>query len=167
VSGNLTFAFNPDKLVCEGQTVGANNQPVDPTDMAALVFDPTDILNVNGQPVGRVRCARFPDQDETNTATTPFTTAPDNYVNLPCHNGESGPKRDCGFGPQPASPPRLRRGVDREPSVPHARLEAGAAHLRAQRGTRGRRVLHVPGLRVQQHRRRGRRVGVLQLPGGT
>ena len=39
--------------------------------MAALVFDPTNILKVNGQPVGRVRCHRFPDQDEANTATAP------------------------------------------------------------------------------------------------
>jgi hypothetical protein len=69
VSGNLTFAFNPDRLICEGQTVGSNNQPVDPTDMAALVFDPTNILNVNGQPVGRVRCNRFPNQDAANTAS--------------------------------------------------------------------------------------------------
>lgn len=101
VSGNLTFAFNPDKLICEGQTIDSNNNPVDPTNMAALVFDPTNILNVNGQPVGRVRCQRFPGQDEANTATVPFNSEPGSYVNLACHNGELGPKRDCGFQPVP------------------------------------------------------------------
>ena len=76
MSGNLTFALNPDKLICEGQNIDSNNNPVDPNNMAALVFRQTNILNANGQPVGRVRCKRFPDQDEANTATVSFTTAP-------------------------------------------------------------------------------------------
>jgi hypothetical protein len=100
VSGSLTFALNPDQLICEGQTIGSDNKPVDPTDMAALVFDPTDILNADGQPVGRVRCKRFPNQ-EGNTSSVPFTTAPGSYVNLGCHNGELGPRRDCGFEARP------------------------------------------------------------------
>jgi hypothetical protein len=101
VSGNLKFALNPDKLICEGQTIDSNNKPVDPTNMAALVFNQTNILNANGQQVGRVRCKRFPDQDETNTASVSFTSSPGSYVDLACHNGELGPKRDCGFQAQP------------------------------------------------------------------
>ena len=107
VSGDLTFALNPDKLICEGQTIGSDNQPVDPTDMSTLVFDPTHILNANGQPVGRVRCKRFPNQ-EGNTSSVPFTAAPGSYVNLPCTTGNWVPNGIAASRPGPASTPACR-----------------------------------------------------------
>ena len=36
----LTFVSNPDQFLCEGNTLDINNNPVDPTDLSALVFDP-------------------------------------------------------------------------------------------------------------------------------
>src|SRR5207248_6068511 len=52
----LTFDSNPDQFLCEGQTLDANNNPVDPLDLTAIAFDPTSFIAENGLPQSRIRC---------------------------------------------------------------------------------------------------------------
>jgi hypothetical protein len=84
-------------MLCEGQTLNASNQPVDPTDFSSLVFDPTNIMNENGQTVGRVRCDFFKNWNADNVGSIPLSHGPGSFVNDTCARGQIGPKRECGF----------------------------------------------------------------------
>jgi hypothetical protein len=95
----LTYTLNPQQFLCEGQTLGGNNQPVDPTDLSALVFDPTSLKDDNGNPISRIRCNFSPNYAANNVGNVSVSQGPGSFVNDACTRGQVGPNRDCGFTP--------------------------------------------------------------------
>ena len=95
----LTFVSNPDQFLCEGNTLDINNNPVDPTDLSALVFDPTNppVYDSNGDLVSKVRCAFYNNWNAGNTGSVQVSSPGGSFVTDPCDRGQIGPKRDCGF----------------------------------------------------------------------
>jgi len=96
---DLTNVLNPQQFLCEGQTLDANNQPVDPTNLSALVFDPTSLTDAQGNPISRIRCNFSPNYAANNVAHVSVSQGPGSFVNNPCDRGQVGPLRDCGFTP--------------------------------------------------------------------
>lgn len=94
---DLTFQSNPEQFLCEGQTLGSNNLPVDPLDLSALVFDPTLFTDPLGNIVSRVRCAFPGTWNANNLGALSIASATGSFVTEPCTRGQIGPKRDCGF----------------------------------------------------------------------
>jgi hypothetical protein len=89
-----------DLALCEGQTLGANNQPVDPTNLSALVFDPTSLVDALGNPISRIRCNFSPNYAANNVGHVSVSQEQgSSFVNDPCDRGQAGPLRDCGFTP--------------------------------------------------------------------
>jgi hypothetical protein len=96
---DLTFNVNPEHFFCEGQTLGANNQPVDPTNMSSLVFDPTTDRDPEGNVIGRVRCD-LPGNWHSNDVVSASIAESGTFINQTCTRGQIGPKRDCGWRPE-------------------------------------------------------------------
>ena len=97
----LTFDSNPDQFLCEGQTLDANNNPVDPLDLADIAFDPTSFIAENGLPQSRIRCL-FPSLWQVNNhGETQISSPGGSFVTDPCTRGQIGPVRDCGFQAAP------------------------------------------------------------------
>ncbi|HKW15910.1 MAG TPA: lysyl oxidase family protein [Terriglobales bacterium] len=96
---DLIYTMNPQQFLCEGQTLGANNQPVDPTDLPDLVFDPTSLTNDQGNPISRIRCKLAPNYAANDVGKISVSHGPGGFVNDACERGQAGPKRDCGFTP--------------------------------------------------------------------
>jgi hypothetical protein len=96
---DLTYTMNPQRFLCEGQTLDINNQPVDPTDLSDLVFDPTSLHDAQGKPISRVRCQFAPNYAANNVAKVSVSQGPGGFVNNACDRGQVGPLRDCGFTP--------------------------------------------------------------------
>lgn len=93
----LTFRFNQDGFLCEGQTVLDEN--------GQLIWEPTGLRNQQGMPLSRPQCDFVDDWYATNEGTREVTVAPmGSYVTEPCQNGEIGPRRNCGFIEQPLPP---------------------------------------------------------------
>ncbi len=95
----LTYTLNPQQFLCEGQTLDINNQPVDPTNLSALVFDPTSFTDDQGNPISRVHCNFAPNYAANNVGSVSVSHGPGSFVNDPCTRGQVGPNRDCGFTP--------------------------------------------------------------------
>ena len=96
---DLTYALNPEQFLCEGQPLDINNQPVDPTNLAALTFDPTSFVDANGSPISRIRCRFAQNYAANNVGSVSVSQGPGGFVNDPCTRGQVGPLRDCGFTP--------------------------------------------------------------------
>jgi Lysyl oxidase len=96
---DLTFQLNPDQFLCEGQPLDINNQPVDPTNLSALVFDPTSLQDAQGNTISRMRCQFAPNYAADNVGKVAVSHGPGGFVNDPCERGQVGPLRDCGFTP--------------------------------------------------------------------
>lgn len=98
---DLMFESNPDQFLCEGATLGSNNQPVDPLNLSALVFDPTTFVDSQGRTVSRIRC-NFPSTWHDNNVGRVSVVSPSgSFVTDPCTRGQIGALRDCGFAPKP------------------------------------------------------------------
>jgi hypothetical protein len=96
---DLSYVLNPQQFLCEGQPLDINNQPVDPTNLAALVFDPTSFQDANGNPISRIRCQFAPNYATNNVGSVSVSQGPGGFVNNACDRGQVGPLRDCGFTP--------------------------------------------------------------------
>jgi hypothetical protein len=96
---DLTFQLNPQQFLCEGQPLDINNQPVDPTNLSALAFDPTIFKDAQGNPISRVRCQFAPNYAANNVGKVSMSQGPGSFVNDDCSRGQIGPLRDCGFTP--------------------------------------------------------------------
>jgi hypothetical protein len=99
---DLTFKLNAEQFLCEGQTLGANNQPVDPTDLSMLVFDPTSLKDPQGNTISRIRCLAPSNWAADNFGSTSVSSEPGSLINDQCIRGQIGPNRDCGFDAQRA-----------------------------------------------------------------
>jgi hypothetical protein len=95
----LTYTLNPKQFLCEGQTLDVNNQPVDPTNLSALVFDTTSLTDAQGNPISRIRCNFSSNYAANNVGQVSVSQGPGGFVNNPCDRGQVGPLRDCGFTP--------------------------------------------------------------------
>jgi hypothetical protein len=95
---DLTFDSNPDQFLCEGQTLDASNNPVDPHDLANIAFDPTSAVDAAGNTVSRIRCAFAANWSGDNHGSTRIASAKGSFVTEPCARGQQGPLRSCGFG---------------------------------------------------------------------
>jgi hypothetical protein len=90
ISENLRFEVNPDGFLCEGQPVldSAGNP----------IYDPTEFVTEQGEPVNRPRCNFAPGYAANNVATRPVTVPSEGgLVTSPCARDQTGPLRDCGF----------------------------------------------------------------------
>lgn len=97
---DLTFKLNAQQFLCEGQTLGADNQPVDPTALSKLVFDPTAFTDPQGNTISRIRCL-FPSNWAANDlGSISVSSEPGSFINDQCIRGQIGPNRDCGFDAQ-------------------------------------------------------------------
>ena len=96
---NLIYQLNPEQFLCEGQPLNANNQPVGPTDLSALVFDPSPFQDAQGNRISRVRCKFAPNYAADNIGSVSVSHGPGSFVNDACTRGQIGPQRDCGFSP--------------------------------------------------------------------
>ena len=96
---DLTYTLNPQQFLCEGQPLDINGQPVDPTHLSALVFDPTPFKDSQGNPILRIRCQFAPNYAANNVASVSVSQGPGGFMNDPCERGQVGPLRDCGFTP--------------------------------------------------------------------
>ena len=96
---DLTYTLNPQQFLCEGQTLDSNNNPVDPTDLSALVFDPTSFTDAQGNPISRIRCKFSPNYAANNVGHVSVSQGPGSFVTNTCDRGQAGPLRDCGFTP--------------------------------------------------------------------
>jgi hypothetical protein len=76
-----------------------NNQPVDPTNLSALVFDPTSLQDAQGNPISKMRCQFAPNYSANNVAKVSVSQGPGSFINDVCDRGQIGPLRDCGFTP--------------------------------------------------------------------
>jgi lysyl oxidase len=95
----LTFVSNQDQFLCEGQTLGVDGAPVSPTNLSALVFDPTNppLYDSAGNVVSRVRCAFYNNWNSNNLGSTDVMSPGGSFVTDSCDRGQIGPRRDCGF----------------------------------------------------------------------
>src|SRR5262249_57697316 len=98
----LTFVSNPDGFLCEGDTLGASGNPVDPTDLPALVFDPTNppVYDSSGNLVSVVRCRFYNNWSVNNVGSVLVSSPAGSFVTDSCDRGQIGPSRDCGFSGQ-------------------------------------------------------------------
>jgi hypothetical protein len=96
---DLTYDLNPDQFLCEGQPLDGNNQPVDPTNLSAIAFDPTNFRDAQGNVVSRGRCRFAPNYAADNVGSVSVSHGPGSFVNDACARGQTGPLRDCGFTP--------------------------------------------------------------------
>lgn len=96
---DVSFQLNPQQFLCEGQPLDINNQPVDPTNLSALVFDPTTLQDAQGNPISKMRCQFAPNYAVDNVAKVSVSQGPGSFVNDVCDRGQIGPLRDCGFTP--------------------------------------------------------------------
>jgi Lysyl oxidase len=94
---DLTFQLNPQQFLCEGQPLDINNQPVDPTNLSALVFDPTPLKDPQGNTISKMRCQFAPNYATDNVGRVSVSQGPGSFVNDVCDRGQIGPLRDCGF----------------------------------------------------------------------
>jgi hypothetical protein len=95
----LAFVANPYRALCEGQPLDASYNPVDPTNLSALAFDPTNppLYDSAGNLVSFVRCAFYDNWDAGNTGVVQVSSPGGSFVTEPCDRGQIGPRRDCGF----------------------------------------------------------------------
>jgi hypothetical protein len=96
---DLTYQLNPDQFLCEGQPLDSNNLPVDPTNLSAIAFDPTQFRDPQGNPLSRMRCQFAPNYAANNVGRVSVANGPGSFVNDACERGQTGPLRDCGFTP--------------------------------------------------------------------
>jgi len=95
---DLSFDLNPQNFLCEGQPLDIYNQPVDPTNLSALVFDPTPLKDAQGNTISRIRCQFAPNYAANNIAKVSISQeGMGAFVNDDCTRGQIGPLRDCGF----------------------------------------------------------------------
>ncbi len=96
---DLTYTLNPDQFLCEGQPLNSNNQPVDPTDLSAIAFDPTLFKDPQGNTISRMRCNFASSYAANNLGSVSISHGPGSFVDDVCTRGQVGPNRDCGFTP--------------------------------------------------------------------
>ncbi|HEY1468344.1 MAG TPA: lysyl oxidase family protein, partial [Candidatus Acidoferrum sp.] len=94
----LTFLSNPDQFLCEGQTLDANNNPVDPLNLNQIAFIFSGFYDDQGDKVYRNSCAFYNNWSANNLGSV-NVSAPNvgSFVTQPCSRGQTGPLRDCGF----------------------------------------------------------------------
>ena len=88
----LTFRMNTDQFLCEGQPV------LD--EAGKQIYAWSGLYNSRGLPMAYPVCDLIPDWDGNNEGTAWVTIPPTgSFVTQPCANGETGPRRNCGFVP--------------------------------------------------------------------
>jgi hypothetical protein len=121
----LTFLSNPDQFLCEGQTLDAFNNPVDPLDLNDIAFIFSGFYDDQNDKVYRNSCAFYNNWNANNLGST-NVSAPNagSFVTLPCTRGQTGPLRDCGFQADsplqsctPGKNVKLRCESDQQPKV--------------------------------------------------
>jgi hypothetical protein len=153
-----------DLALCEGQTLGANNQPVDPTNLSALVFDPTSLVDALGNPISRIRCNFSPNYAANNVGHVSVSQEQgSSFVNDPCDRGQAGPLRDCGFTP-PTKIYSCPAGSKSPAALQDRWIKAGASRLRGRPDAWEGQSLYLPELRLQLDYRWRFRNRHLQLP---
>jgi hypothetical protein len=94
-TADLTFSFNPDQFLCEGE-IGLN-------DNGDILWEASGRRTETGFPISRPVCEFVEDWDANNEATEQIlipTTG--SFVTAPCLYSELGPLRNCGFTEQAA-----------------------------------------------------------------
>jgi hypothetical protein len=95
VTADLTFAFNPDQFLCEGE-IGLD-------DDGDILWEASGFRTDTGFPISRPVCEFGENWDANNEATEPIPIPPTgSFVTEPCQNEEMGPLRNCGFVEQTA-----------------------------------------------------------------
>jgi hypothetical protein len=95
VKADLTFAFNPDQFLCEGE-IGLD-------DDGDILWEASGFRTDTGFPISRPVCEFGENWDANNEATEPIPIPPTgSFVTEPCQNEEMGPLRNCGFVEQTA-----------------------------------------------------------------
>ncbi len=94
-TADLTFSFNPDQFLCEGE-IGLN-------DNGDILWEASGRRTETGFPISRPVCEFVEDWDANNEATEqiPIPTT-GSFVTAPCPYSELGPLRNCGFTEQAA-----------------------------------------------------------------
>jgi hypothetical protein len=94
-TADLTFSFNPDQFLCEGE-IGLN-------DNGDILWEASGRRTETGFPISRPVCEFVEDWDANNEATEqiPIPTT-GSFVTAPCLYSELGPLRNCGFTEQAA-----------------------------------------------------------------
>lgn len=87
--GELTFVFNPEDFLCEGEPV--LDEDGNPT------WEETGFETVHGDPVDRAVCDFVPDYDANNRADKTLDVTRGGLIAQPCTRGQLGPRRDCDF----------------------------------------------------------------------
>lgn len=91
---DLTFSFNPDDMICEGEQLRDAN--------GELLFEETDLIGENGLPVDKIACDSFEGHEDDNVATLPVAVAAEgSRINEPCDaRAQHGPLRNCDLAEQ-------------------------------------------------------------------
>ena len=93
---DLTFDANPDRFLCEGQTLNASGQPVDPTDLSQVTFEPSEFAGTS-----RIRCNLPANWQADNRGVLSFSSSVGGYITEACTRGQIGPLRSCGLDNEP------------------------------------------------------------------
>jgi hypothetical protein len=91
----LTFHFNPDQFLCEGE-IGLNEN-------GDILWEDSGRRTETGFPISRPICEFVEDWDANNEASEQIPIpASGSFVTEPCQHGELGPLRNCDFVEQTA-----------------------------------------------------------------
>jgi hypothetical protein len=115
----LTFRFNQDGFLCEGEPVLNEN--------GELVWEPSGLRTAEGLPISRPQCNFVEDWDANNEGIHDVTIPPvGSFVTAPCTPEKLGPLRNCGFSEQPLPPlPTPTPADDEEEAAPVYRCTPG------------------------------------------
>jgi hypothetical protein len=90
VMADLTFSFNPDQFLCEGE-IGLDES-------GEILWEASGRRTQEGFPISRPVCEFVEDWDANNEATESIPIPPTgSFVTEPCRQGELGPLRNCDF----------------------------------------------------------------------
>jgi len=99
-NGSLGFTSNPDGLLCEGQFVNSNGDPLGKND--PVVWADTGLVSETGESVQAPLCSLYSDWQANNAHQLPVTLKPhgEGLITTTCERGQIGPLRNCGFKKQ-------------------------------------------------------------------
>ena len=90
VTHALSFEMNPERFLCEGTPIQ--------DDEGNQMFEPTDLVTEQGEPIGRPMCDQAEGWDRNNLAQREVEIpAAGGFIHEPCPAGALGPRRNCGF----------------------------------------------------------------------
>lgn len=114
----LTFRFNQNGFLCEGQPVLNEN--------GELMWEPTGERTVEGLPISRPQCNFVEGWDSNNEASRDvIIPVVGSFVTAPCTQGQIGPLRNCGFSLQPLPPLPTPTPANDEAAQPPLRCTPG------------------------------------------